>query len=660
MAIASGWSLQILDPYPERADPTQHWLDAVETATLALPRKLGVWFRRRRWRRLVREIAAREREFVQLDDEGLSRAAVRVRAELRRGGLKDPAIVRSFAVIREVTRRRVGKRHHDVQLFGGLALLEGCVAEMDTGEGKTITAVLAVATAAFAGMPVHVVTVNDYLAARDAFELEPIYSALGLSVGTIVHGLSPEERRSAYGRDITYASNKEIAFDYLRDRLAMGFRPRAVRLKLRRLQQASAADDRRVMRGLPFAIVDEADSVLIDEARTPLIISQQTDAAEERRWAEDAFGMVSKLNPERDYRLLREDRRIELTAAGRESLAALGMEMGGIWLNKIRREEAARQALSALLLFQRGDHYIVREGRVEIVDEYTGRIMADRSWSDGLHQLVEVKEGCEVTSRKLPIARMTYQRFFRRYQRLAGMTGTAWETTSEFWTVYRLRVVRVPTNVPSRRRKLPMSVCSSEEEKWKLVVEHTQAVLKEQRSVLIGTRSVAASLGLSAMLKDAGLEHSVLNAENDDEEADIIAGAGEAGRVTVATNMAGRGVDIRLNPRVEERGGLHVILTERHDAGRIDRQLEGRAGRRGEMGSTEAILSLEDSLLDLVLRHPLRLLVRHPAAPGRIAARLLFRAAQKRAERAHFRARHALLAEDRRLGTLLAFSGGME
>nr|WP_249153743.1 prepilin peptidase [Bradyrhizobium diazoefficiens] len=621
---------------------------------------MGVRFRRRRWRRLVGEIAAREAELVQLDDEQLSRAALRVRAELRRGGLKDAGIVGSFAIIREVTRRRVGKRHHDVQVLGGLAMLEGCVAEMDTGEGKTITAVLAAATAALSGMPVHVVTVNDYLAARDARELEPIYSSLGLGIGTIVHGLSPEERRAAYARDVIYASNKEIAFDYLRDRLAMGSRPRAVRLKLRRLQQASAGDDRRVMRGLPFAIVDEADSVLIDEARTPLIISQQTDAAEERRWAEDAFGMVGKLVPDRDYRFLREERRIELTATGRETLAELGAEMGGVWLSKIRREEAARQALGAQLLFQRGDHYIVREGKVEIVDEYTGRIMADRSWSDGLHQLVEVKEGCEVTSRKLPMARMTYQRFFRRYQKLAGMTGTAWETTSEFWSVYRLRVVRVPTNVPSRRRRLPILVCASEDEKWKLVVERTQAVLKEQRSVLIGTRSIAASLRLSAILKEVGLQHSVLNAENDGEEADIIADAGEAGRVTVATNMAGRGVDIRLMPGVAERGGLHVILTERHDAGRIDRQLEGRAGRRGEMGSTEAILSLDDSLLELVVRHPLRLLARHPGALGHFAARPLFRMAQKRAERAHFRARHALLAEDRRLGNLLAFSGGME
>jgi preprotein translocase subunit SecA len=657
--VTQAWSLPLLEPYPERDDPRHHWLDAVETAVLALPRKLAARFRRHRWWRMVGEIAACEADLVALSDEDLSLVVARVRAKLRRDGLADQAVVRGFALVRELARRHVGIRHHDVQIFGALALLEGCVAEMDTGEGKTITAVLAAATAAFAGMPVHVVTVNDYLAARDARELEPIYRALGLSVGTIVHGRSPEERRAAYDCDVTYPSTTEIAFDYLRDRIAMGLRPRALRMKVRRLQQFAHSEGR-VMRGLHFAIVDEADSVLIDEARTPLIISRETSAVEESRWAEDALGLVGKLSEGRDYRVLREDRRIELTAAGRNCLAELSEEMEGVWRSQLRREEAARQALSALLLFQRGDHYLVRDGRVEIVDEYTGRIMADRSWSDGLHQLVEAKEGCQVTARKLPVARMTYQRFFRRYRRLSGMTGTARETTREFWTVYRLRVICVPTNRHSRRRRLPVSFSAHEGDKWRLVVARTQAVTADQRAVLIGTRSVAASLRLSAMLKEAGFEHSVLNAENDHDEAAIIANAGEAGRVTVATNMAGRGVHIRLAPIVAERGGLHVILTERHDAARIDRQLEGRTGRGGEPGSTEAILSLKDPLLDLVIRHALRPFAQLPGPPGRMAAHLLFKTAQRRAERAHYRARRAMLAEDRRLGVLLAFSGGME
>jgi preprotein translocase subunit SecA len=503
-AAGSMWSLPILDPYPERDDPHEHWLDAVETAALALPRALSARFRRRRSQRLVAEIAAREGDVARLDDEELSRLTVQVRAELRRGGLCETNIVRSFSLVREVSRRRIGLRHHDVQILGGLALLDGCVAEMDTGEGKTVTAALAVATAALAGVPVHVVTVSDYLATRDAEEIGPIYRALGLRIGTIVHGQTTQERREAYACDITYASNKEIAFDYLRDRLALGLQRRPVQLKLRRLQGMAMADEKIVMRGLHFAIVDEADSVLIDEARTPLIISRQTDAAEERRWAETALRLADDLSPELHYRVLREDRRIELAEAGRRRLAEQGAILGGIWQSRIRREEAARQALSARLLFHRGDHYLVRDGRVEIVDEYSGRVMSDRSWSDGLHQLIEAKEECEITSRKLPMARMTYQRFFRRYRRLAGMTGTARETTNEFWSVYRLRVARVPPNVPSRRQRLPDAVCRDEAEKWQLIVTRTKAVLHEQRPVLVGTRSVAASLRLSAMLRKPG------------------------------------------------------------------------------------------------------------------------------------------------------------
>ena len=332
-----------------------------------------------------------------------------------------------------------------------------------------------------------------------------------------------------------------------------------------------------------------------------------------------------------------------------------------MWQSKIRREEAARQALSALLLFQRGDHYLVREGRVEIVDEYTGRIMADRSWSDGLHQLIEVKEGCEVTARKLPMARMTYQRFFRRYRRLAGMTGTARETTAEAWAVYRLRVVCVPPNVPSRRRRLPVSICATENDKWQLVVARTQAIVNAQRAVLVGTRSVAASLRISAMLEAAGLEHAVLNAENDAAEADIIAAAGEVDRITVATNMAGRGVDIRLAHLVAERGGLHVILTERHDAG-AHRPATRGAGRSSRRTGKHRGDSFSGRSASQIWFFDIRsaAFAEFDSAPGRLAALWLFRAAQRRAERAHFRARRNLLAEDRRLGTLLAFSGGME
>jgi preprotein translocase subunit SecA len=640
-----------LDPYPERRAPRPHWLDPVETALLAWPRALSAALRLRRLRRVLAAAAAMEAELRALDAPGLEAALAALRADLRRHGTEGPALARGCAVLREVSRRVLGLRHHDVQLLGALVMLDGRVAEMDTGEGKTVTAALAAALGALAGWPCHVITVNDYLAERDARELAPFYAALGLSLGTVVHGQDSAARGAAWRCDVAYCSNKELAFDYLRDRLALGQVTGTARLKMQRLLRGGGASPV-VLRGLPFAIVDEADSVLVDEARTPLIISRQTDAAAERAWAEQALALATSLRDGEDFRILRDERRVAITPAGRRRLAVAGQALGGIWAGRIRREEAARQALSALHLFQRGDHYLVREGKVEIVDENTGRVMADRSWSEGLHQIVEVKEGVEVTTRKLPMARMTYQRLFRRYRRLSGMTGTAREAKAELWSVYRLRIARVPPNLPSRLDRGAVTVLPTLAAKWQAVAARAAAMAAAGRPVLIGTRSVAASRTVSAALAAAGLPHAVLNAENDDEEAAIIAGAASPGRITVATNMAGRGVDIRLPPEVVARGGLHVILTERHDSRRVDRQLEGRAGRRGEPGSAEAILSLEDPLLELVPRHPLRLLARHPWA-----ARRLFAAAQRRAEAAGLQARIDLMEQERRLGEMMAFAG---
>ncbi len=654
------WAPPELDPYPERRDPKDHWLDAVEAQLLAAPRALAALFRGRRVRRIVREAGRLESDMLALDADALPRRMAALHATLRRSGLDDAALIEGCALLRELCRRTLGLRHHDVQLLGALAILDGRIAEMGTGEGKTITAALAAGLAALSGTPVHVVTVNDYLAGRDAAELAPFYTALGLSVGSVVHGRTPAERRTAYRCDIAYCANKELAFDYLRDRVALGRQAGGLRLKLAGLGNPHSAPDGLVMRGLHFAIVDEADSVLVDEARTPLIISQETDAAAERRWAEQALELADALEEGSDFRLLRDERRIRLTDAGRARLAELGDAMGGIWSGRIRREEAARQALSARHLFHRGDHYVVRDGKVEIVDENTGRIMADRSWSDGLHQIMEVKEGVEVSTRKLAVARMTYQRLFRRYRRLSGMTGTAREAKAEFLSVYRLRIAFIPPNAPSRLTRGAMKILPTLDAKWQAVVARAATLASEGRAVLIGTRSVVASQQASAALTAAGLAHAVLNAENDRDEAEVIAAAGQAGRVTVATNMAGRGVDIALPEAVVAAGGLHVILTERHDARRIDRQLEGRAARRGEPGSTEAILSLEDPLLDLARKHPLRPLARLPGAGGRFFARLLFGAAQRRAQRAHFRARLDLLEQEKRLGTMLAFVGGVE
>ncbi len=645
--------------YPERAEKSDSWTDGIETVVKTVPAVFGRMLARRANLRLVAAVNALESELRQATDGDLKTEANELRVALRRTDLDFALVARCFAVVREASRRELGMRHHDVQVRGGHALLHGAVVEMATGEGKTLTATLAAATVALSGRPVHVVTVNDYLAERDATTMSPLYRRLGLTTGVITHDLQPEQRRAAYACDITYASNKEIAFDYLRDRIALGNRPSNLRLKLGQLER-DRHDRQVVMRGLHFALVDEADSVLIDEARTPLIISHETDATNERLWAEAALELASKLEEGVDYRVLKDERRIELLEAGRANVVAMGERLGGIWRSRIRCEHSVRQALSAMILFRRGDHYLVQDGKVQIVDEYTGRIMADRSWSDGLHQLVEAKEGCEITGRKVPLARMTYQRFFRRYERLAGMTGTAREVVPEFRSVYGLDIAEIPTNLPLRRTEFSTRICATEDAKLQMIVERTRRLHQEGRPVLIGVRSVMASEAVSAALTDAGLEHELLNAENDRQEAEIIAAAGQSGRVTVATNMAGRGVDIRLGPGVAERGGLHVILSERHDAGRIDRQLEGRCGRAGDPGTTERILSREDALLELASPRAVALL---RYLPGRLAYRLglsLFDRAQRRAERSHFRARAALLKQDSKLGGLLAFSGHLE
>jgi preprotein translocase subunit SecA len=663
MTALLAWAPPALDPYPERREPKAHWLDRVETAVLAAPRALAAALRGQGAWRVVRDAARLEAGLLPLDEAGLQARLSALREALCLQGRNAATLAQGCALVREVARRRLGMRHHDVQLLGALAILDGRVAEMDTGEGKTLTAGLAAGIAALGGTPTHVVTVNDYLAERDAAMLGPLYARLGLSVGVVVHGMGPEARAAAYRCDITYASNKEIAFDYLRDRLALGRQAGPARLKLRRVVFAppqGAEAPRVVMRGLHFAIVDEADSVLIDEARTPLIISRETDAEAERAWAEQALALADALQDGRDFRLLRDERRVQLTQAGREKLAEIGQRLGGIWAGRIRREEAARQALSARHVFRRGDQYLVRDGKVEIVDENTGRVMADRSWSDGLHQIIEVKEGCAVTTRKLAVARMTYQRMFRRYRQLSGMTGTAAEARGEFWSVYRLRLARVPPNLPSRLQRGAVQVLPGEAAKWRAVVARAAALSDSGRPVLIGTRSVAASAAVSAALTAAGQAHAVLNAENDRDEAAVIAAAGAATRITVATNMAGRGVDILLAPGVAERGGLHVILTERHDSRRIDRQLEGRAGRRGLPGSAEAILSLEDPLLDLLPRGLRGWIAQLQGAAGQRAAHWLFEVAQARARRAHRRARMDLLDQERRLGTMLAFAGEVE
>ena len=648
--------------YPERLLPhvgkMEEW--AGRAVGPLARRTRSTVLRRENWCRRITEAG---KHYVRMSDVDLQLAASTLRPTLVRKGFRRDLVANVFAIVREAAQRTLGQRHFDVQLLGGWVLLTGRVAEMDTGEGKTLTATLPACTAALAGLPVHVVTVNDYLAARDAEAMGPVYQALGLTVGVIKQGMDADARRAAYGCDVTYCTNKELVFDYLKDRLVVGQMPSQTHLRLERLHDPGTAR-RLLLRGLHYAIVDEADSVLVDEARTPLIIAQRSNETMERAVYEQALDLAGRLIKGEDFLVDQAEHTVRLTARGEASVARLAQPLGSVWKGRRRREAFVHQALLARHLFHREQHYLVQEETVRIIDEYTGRVMPDRAWERGLHQMIEVKEGCPLGQRQETLARISYQRFFRRYIRLAGMTGTAREVAAELWSVYRLGVVRIPTNRPAQRTRIPDQIHVTADAKWQAVVRAIADAGQSGRSVLVGTRTVAASDHLSRLLTQQGLTHRVLNARQDGEEAAIIAEAGRPGCMTVATNMAGRGTDIRLEKGVADAGGLHVIATERHDARRIDRQLYGRCGRQGDRGTYQAILSLEDELIRAQAGPLLRWISRSVCALSRgtraWAGGALFWWAQRRAERTHAHMRMAVLKMDEHLNTALAFAGRPE
>jgi len=601
---------------------------------------------------------------VEASETELISRANDLRYRLRQNGFERNLVATSFALIREIAKRQLNMFHYNTQLLGGWAILNGMITEMETGEGKTLMATLPACTAALAGIPVHIITVNDYLAARDAQWMAPIYNALGLTVGTVVAGMEPDARRTAYECDITYCTNKQVAFDHLRDRLVLKRYSSQLAIKLAEMNGEDQLREKLLLRGLCFAIVDEADSVLVDEAVTPLIISRPGDTGHKQEVFEYALALAKELNINDDYSVNARERMIELTATGRDRLKQLCVDSSGLWRNTRYREDLAVQALRAETLFQRDQHYLVREGKVEIVDEFTGRVMADRSWEHGLHQMIEVKEGCDITGEQETLGRISYQRFFRRYLKLGGMTGTARELTAELKSVYRLRVVRISPHKPVRRHGLRSRLLRTEDEKWSLIAARVKKLHDSGQPVLVGTRSVAASEHLGNLLDDAGIDNRILNARQDADEADIIIAAGQKGQVTVATNMAGRGTDIRLEDEVLKLGGLHVIATERHEAGRIDRQLFGRCGRQGDPGSYEAITSLED---ELITRYASEISRQFVLALWKLApwfakpfAQWLTYSAQMSAQKKHAIARSRVLRSEDYLENVLAFSGLQE
>ncbi|MDJ0851271.1 MAG: prepilin peptidase [Myxococcota bacterium] len=646
--------------YPERHDDAEHPLER------ALRGLRGHWLRQRAARLdALQAVAERVEEAsadVSLDsDARLTNRATGLRRRLALEGLRDELVIEAFALVREIAGRVLGTPHYPVQIMGGWVIARGMLAEMETGEGKTLTATLPAATAALAGVPVHVISANDYLVERDAEAMRPIYRALGLSVGTVSETERDDaRRRDAYRCDITYATAKTIAFDYLRDRLQRGGGREGLALRLEGLQGERTRAQGLLLRGLCYAVIDEADSVLIDEARTPLVLSGAGNASDNRRIYRRALRLARALEEGVHFRVVGREGRLVLDEQGRKRLEELAQPLGGLWAGPRRREEWVERALSALHLFQRDRDYIVRDDQVQIVDALTGRSAPDRSWEAGLHQLIELKEGCSLTPENETLAKISYQQFFRRYLRLSGMTGTAREVAPELWSVYGLNTVRIPTRRPVQRRALPTRVFVSAEDRWRAVVERARSLHARGRPILIGTTSVAASEQLSERLTRAGLEHQVLNARQDAEEAAVVARAGRPGRITVATSMAGRGTDIPLAPGVSERGGLHVIATQRSEARRIDRQLFGRCGRQGGPGSYELILSLADEPVKLyhqaaILRWASRL-ARSGVLPRRLGL-WLTSLPQRSEERRHARMRRELIALEEHLGDLLAFSG---
>ena len=564
----------------------------------------------------VPAINALEERYAALTDEELRGVTAQFRAELANGKTLDDILPDAFAAVREAAKRSLGLRHFDVQMVGGMVLHAGMISEMKTGEGKTLVATLPVYLNALEGKGVHVVTVNDYLAKRDSAWMAKVYSTLGMTTGVIVHGLDDNERRAAYASDITYGTNNELGFDYLRDNMKFHL-------------------EEMVQRGHNFAIVDEVDSILIDEARTPLIISGPADDRSELYASLD--GYIPQLNKE-DFELDEKQRQVTLTEIGNEHLeqilGAAGVLKGGTLYDagNVTIVHHIQQALRAHKLFTRDKDYIVKDGEVVIIDEFTGRMMPGRRYSDGLHQAIEAKEHVAVQAENVTMASVTFQNYFRMYGKLAGMTGTALTEADEFQDIYNLEVLEIPTNVPVGRKDEDDEVFRTAPEKYKAIIETIREAQKNGQPVLVGTTSIEKSEELAALMQAAGVKHSVLNARFHEQEAQIIAQAGAPGAVTIATNMAGRGTDIKLggnldmrvsnelagvpegaerNRRIQqiadeieaakkiviEAGGLFVIGTERHESRRIDNQLRGRSGRQGDPGRSRFYLSLQDDLM---------------------------------------------------------------
>ncbi len=602
------------------------------------------------WSAVLAKINDYEPELKALSDHELRKRSLSLRYRAKSQEPLERLLPEAYALVREAGRRTLNMRHFDVQILGGIAMHHHAIVEMQTGEGKTLTATLAMYLNGLTGKGVHLATVNDYLARRDAQWMGPIYEILGMSVGIIETQMQQPARRKAYAADITYGTAKEFGFDFLRDRLLLRRINEGLTDFLGGMlgQQGAGSAEEPVQRGAHFVVVDEADSILIDEARTPLIISalpteEEKIAVECYRWSSK---VADEFEDEEHYDYDHEKQSVELTPAGRQLVRTLPKPTAMDAVGMFTIYEYVERAIKVNRAFTLDRQYVNRDGEIVIVDEYTGRLAEGRKWRDGIHQAIEAKEGVEVTVATGQAARVTVQDFFLRYDKLTGMTGTAISSARELRKIYKVDVIAIPTNRPAIRQRLPDAIFGTSDQKWAAIVEEVRELHAQGRPVLIGTRSIDKSVHLSELLNEAGIEHQVLNAHQVAAEADIVARAGQRGRVTVSTNMAGRGTDIKLGDGVSDLGGLHVILTEMHDSARVDRQLIGRCGRQGDPGTFRQYLSLDDDILlnGLGPDRAERLEEQGKTSAGpydHLGG--LYRKAQRIIERRHFRDRRVLM-----------------
>lgn len=606
--------------------------------------------------RFARAVDRLKSEYQKLSDNDL-KVQIRNVSESFRRRVNDAILKQAFAIVREAAARKMGFYPYVEQIAGAYALYKGYIAEMSTGEGKTITAALCATIRGWSGRPCHVITANDYLASRDAEIMKPIYSFCGVTVGCVIGEMKPPERKEGYSADVTYSTAKEVLADFLRDSIALGAnRDFSKRVLAGLTENMEKIMQQTVQRGLYTAIVDEADNVLIDEAVTPLIISREKDNEEFNAICKLAFALSQKLQEGHDYRVDEKDRTVGFLVDMDERLKEVQQTDGGGngFCKAAFLKDLVRQALVAKHLFKSGRQYLVEEGKVVIVDESTGRKMPMRSWNGGLHQMIEIKEGLEITGLKETEARMSFQRFFRLYRNFSGMTGTAKEASREFWTIYGAPVVCIPNHRKCRRKVGRLKSYSTKAAKREAIVREVVRVHKLGRPILIGTKDIDESEILGAKIAEQGLNCRIINAVRSEEEAAIIAEAGKFEAITVATNMAGRGTDIKIAEKVAKIGGLHVVATECNSSSRIDRQLFGRAARQGDPGSASRYASFEDELLRRNLPYTLLPLLRHLG----FFSSLVVKWAQFIAGRKAYRSRLSVQRTDTWLEESLGFSSG--